>query len=47
MWNGCPIKLSNGTEREIKSNKQNFTPGIQKVLVDSKYKIAKSMNDND
>ena len=34
-----------GSEVEINNEKYNITPGIQKVLVDSKYKTAKSMSD--
>ena len=34
-----------GSEVEINIKNYNITPGIQKVLVDSKYKTAKSMSD--
>ena len=47
IWNGYPIKILGGTEVEINDNKYNITPGIRKVLVDSSYKTAKSMNDMD
>ena len=47
IWNGYLGKIIGGTEVEINDNKYNITPGIQKVLVDSKYKTAKSMNDKD
>ena len=43
--NGYPIKISRGAGVEINDEKYNITPGIQKVLVDSKYKTAKSMSD--
>ena len=33
IWN--PIKLLGGTEEKNKDKKNNKTPGIQKVLVDS------------
>ena len=33
------------TEVKIKDKKYIMTPGIQKVLVDSSYDTAKSMND--
>ena len=47
VWNVYPIKILGGTEVEINDNKYNITPGIQKVLVDSTYKTAKSINDKD
>ena len=46
-WNGYPNKLLGGTEVEINDNNYNITPVNQKVLVDSKYKTAKSLNDMD
>ena len=45
MINNCPIKMLSGTQVEINDKEHNIAPGIQKVLVDSKYKTAKSMND--
>ena len=47
IWNGYRIKILGGTEVEINDNKYNITPGLQKVLVDTSYKTAKSMNDMD
>ena len=47
MLNIYPIKMIRGTEVKINDNKYNITPGIQKVLVDSKYKTAKSMKDTE
>ena len=45
IMNGYLIKILGGSEVEINNEKHNITPGIQKVLVDSKYKTAKSMSD--
>ena len=45
MWNGYPIEILGGTEVEIKDKKYNITPGIQKVLVNTSYNTAKSIND--
>ena len=47
MWNGCPIKILGGTEVEIKDKKYSITPSIRKVLVNTSYDTAKSMNDKD
>ena len=47
MLNNYPIKLIRGTEVKTNDNKYNITPGTQKVVVDSKYKTAKSMNDTE
>ena len=47
MLNIYPNKRLRGTEVEIKSKNYNITPGIQKALVDSTYKTAKSMNDTE
>ena len=47
MWNGYPGKILRGTEVKINENKCNKTPDIQKLLVDSSYNTAKSMNDMD
>ena len=47
IWNGYRIEILGGTEREINDNNYIITPGIQKVLVDSKYKTATSVNDKD
>ena len=47
MQNEYPIKIIGGTEVQIKDNIINITPGIQKVLIDSSYKTAESMNDMD
>ena len=47
MLNNLPVKSCGGTEVEIKDNKNNITPGLQKVFTDKTYKTAKSMNDND
>ena len=47
MMNGYPIKILRETETEINDKNYNITPGIQKVLVDSKYKTAKSMSDTE
>ena len=45
ILNNYPNKMLRGTEVEVNDKKYNITPGTQKVLVDSKYKIAKSLND--
>ena len=34
-----------GTEVEIDDNKNNITPGLQKVFTDTSYITAKSMSD--
>ena len=47
MWNGYPIKILGGTEVEINDKKDKITPGFQKILVNTSYKTAKSMNDLD
>ena len=47
MMNNIPTKSSGGTEVEIKDNKYNITPGLQKVFTDKSYETAKSMNDNE
>ena len=47
MWNGYPVKILDGTEVRINEIKYNITPSMQKVLIDSSYKTAKSMNDKD
>ena len=41
------MKILGGTEVEIKDKKHNKSSGIQKGLVHSTYKTAKSMNDKD
>ena len=47
MWNRHPGKVVGGTEEEINNKKVNITRGIQKVLVDTSYYSAESMNDED
>ena len=47
MLNNYPIKTPGGTEEEISGNKDNITPGPQKVLTDTSYDAAKSMNDTE
>ena len=47
VLNNYPNKMLSGTEVKINDNNINITLGIQKVLVDSKYKTAKSMNNMD
>ena len=47
MWNDYPVEILGGTEVQLKYNKFNITPGIQKVLVDSSYNTIKSINDMD
>ena len=47
MLKNYPIKMLRGTEVEINDNKDNITPGLQKVFTDKTYKTAKSMNDRD
>ena len=43
IWNGYPIKILGGTEVDINDKKNNITPGIRNVLVDSSYNTDKSM----
>ena len=45
MMNGYVNKILRGSEVEINNKRYNIIPGIQKVLVDSEYKTAKSMID--
>ena len=45
--NGYHIKKLGGTQVEIYDEKNNMTPGNRKVLVDSSYNTAKSLNDID
>ena len=47
MLNIYPIKTLRGTEKEIKENKYNITPGLHKVFTDTTYDAAKSMNDTE
>ena len=47
IWNGYPVNISRGTEVHINDHKNIISPGIQKVLFDSTYKTAKSLNDKD
>ena len=47
MWNGYPIKMSSGTEVEIKVEKFIITPGIQKVLTHTSNIPLKNLNDKD
>ena len=47
IWNGYPIKILGGTEVQINDNILKKSPGIQKIIVDLTYKIAKSMNDKE
>ena len=47
MRNGYHNKNLGGLEVEINDKKYYLTPGIQKVLVNTSYNTAKSMNDKD
>ena len=47
MLNNYPIEVSTGTKVKINDKEYNITPGIQKVLGDSTYDTAKSMNDTE
>ena len=47
MLNKYPIEISTGTKVKIKDKEYNITLGIQKVLVDSTYDTAKSMNETE
>ena len=47
MLNNYPIKILSGTQVEINDNKNNITPGIRHLLVDSTYKTAKPMKEKD
>ena len=43
MLNKHPIEISHGTEIGINGNKNDITPGLQKVITDKTYKTAKAM----
>ena len=45
IWNGHPVRILGGTEVEINDKKFYITRGIRKVIVDSSYNSAKSIND--
>ena len=47
MLNKNPTEISSGTKVKINDKEYNITPGIQKVIVDSTYDTAKSMNDTE
>ena len=47
MLRNRPIKRLRGNEVEIKDNKCNTTPGLQKVFTITTYDAAKSMNDTE
>ena len=47
MLNIYPIKTLRGTEIEINENKYSITQGLQKVITDTSYDAAKSMNDTE
>ena len=47
VWNGYLVNLLGGMGRQIIDNKNDISPGFQKVFVDSSYNTTKSMNDMD
>ena len=47
MLDNYPTEILTGTEVKINFKENNITPGIQKLLVDSTYDTAKSMNDTE
>ena len=45
MLNNYPNKILPAIEVKINDKEYNITPGIRKVLTDTSYNTAKSMND--
>ena len=45
ILNNYPIKMLGGTKIEINGYEYDITPGLQKVLTDTKYETAESMSD--